>query len=207
MQFETEVEPLRVEIASDHRRLLLQLAAGSVRATASGHNFPLPEDLPSAILHHAATFVTIKRDQQLRGCIGSLEPRLPLAEDVRRNARRASRSDPRFPPLATAELAGLTVSVSVLGPTRAFAPSSQHELLTELGRLRPGLILEFGPKRATFLPAVWEQVPEPHEFLSLLKRKAGLPVDFWSPELSFQLYGTLQFERNIVGDDFLGMKS
>ena len=207
MQFGTEAEPLPVEVEADHRRLLLELAVESVRATAEGRDFRLPTNLPPAILRQAASFVTLKRETELRGCIGSLEPRQALAEDVRRNARRASRSDPRFPPVRKEELKVLTVSISVLGPTRVFAPSSEHELLLALDHLRPGLILEFGPQRATFLPSVWEQVRDPREFLSLLKRKAGLPIDFWSPELSFQLYGTLQFERNIVGDDFIGLKS
>ncbi|MEY5100278.1 MAG: hypothetical protein RJA36_2997 [Pseudomonadota bacterium] len=143
-----------------------------------------------------ASFVTLTQRGQLRGCIGSLEARRPLANDVQHNAVAAALHDPRFVPLAAAELRFTMVEVSVLSPAE---PLEFDDETDALARLRPGLdgiVLEYGARRSTFLPQVWEQLPEPRDFLSQLKRKAGLGSDFWHPSISLQRYSVAKFKES-----------
>lgn len=146
------------------------------------------ETLPIAARAPGASFVTLRRERALRGCIGSLEPRRPLAEDVAANAWSAAFADPRFAPLARAELEGLAVSVSLLEPSRPLPVRSEAELLATVEPGVDGLVLRVGERRATFLPAVWKSLPEPRAFVAELKRKAGLPADYWSDALAFERY-------------------
>lgn len=135
-----------------------------------------------------ACFVTLHKHGRLRGCIGSLTAHRPLDEDVAANARAAAFHDPRFPPLEQHELVDIDIEVSVLSRPEAIHPSDETELE---GMLRPGVdgvILEYGPHRSTFLPQVWEQLPEPSRFLANLKQKGGLPADFWHPEMHISRY-------------------
>ncbi len=148
-------------------------------------NAPLPE--APFLDEPGATFVTLRRHGELRGCIGSLEAERPLRDDVEHNARAAALRDPRFPPLTEDELDGLSVEVSLLSPARPLAFADEDDLLRQLAD-RPGLVLEFGRHRSTFLPQVWEQLPDPREFLRHLKSKAGLPPDFWSRDLRLSRY-------------------
>ena len=142
----------------------------------------------AALGQAGATFVTLKRAGELRGCIGSIRPVRPLGVDVRANAIAAAFGDPRFPPLAVFEFEVVTVEVSLLSATERIEVADEGDLVA---RLRPGLdglILEYGPRRATFLPQVWDGLPDPREFLAALKRKAGLPQDFWSPQMNVSRY-------------------
>jgi AmmeMemoRadiSam system protein A len=143
-----------------------------------------------------ATFVTLTQRGQLRGCIGSLEAQRPLATDVAENADRRGLSRPRFAPLSPAEFARTRVEVSLLTPPEPFAVSSEADALA---RLRPGidgLIVRYGRRRATFLPQVWESLPEPRQFLAQLKLKAGLPADFWHEQLTLARYGVRKWKEN-----------
>jgi MEMO1 family protein len=135
-----------------------------------------------------ATFVTLTRASELRGCIGSLEAKRPLAIDVRENAVAAAFRDPRFKPLSAVEWADTHIEISLLS---ALEPIPAEDEASTLGNLRPGidgLVLEFGHHRGTFLPQVWEQLPHPEAFLLNLKRKAGLPPDFWEPGMKLSRY-------------------
>lgn len=148
-----------------------------------------------ALARPGATFVTLMRDDALRGCIGSLESYRPLGTDVRENAVGAAFRDPRFPPLQVAELGSTSVEVSLLGPAEPMAVADEAELLA---RLRPGVdgvILEFEGRRATFLPQVWEALPDRRNFLAALKRKAGWPADFWSPRLNVHRYQVIKWKE------------
>lgn len=136
----------------------------------------------------AATFVTLTQEGHLHGCIGSLEAWRPLAADVRENACAAAFRDPRFPPLAADELAQTRVEVSLLTPATPLSFSSEAEALAQLQPGLDGVILECAGRRATFLPQVWEQLPEPRQFLARLKEKAGLPADFRDPDLRLSVY-------------------
>ena len=152
---------------------------------------PLPE-----LAEPAATFVTLTQDGQLRGCIGSLEAHRPLATDVAENAVAAAFRDTRFAPLSPAEFARTDVEVSLLTPPEPFAVADEADALA---RLRPGidgLIVSYGRRRATFLPQVWESLPEPRQFLAQLKLKAGLPADFWHEQLILARYGVRKWKEN-----------
>lgn len=135
-----------------------------------------------------ASFVTLTLDDELRGCIGSLEARRSLSIDVYSNARAAAFSDPRFNPLAPDEFSAVEVEVSVLSASTVLRFDDESDALAQLRPGIDGLILECGRQRSTFLPQVWEQLPEPAQFLAHLRRKAGLPADHWSPELKLSRY-------------------
>lgn len=135
-----------------------------------------------------AAFVTLTIGGRLRGCIGSLTPRRPLGEDIAANALAAAFSDPRFPPVSPAEYGALDVEVSVLSPATRLPVASRAEAIA---RLRPGIdgvILTSGLHRATFLPQVWEQLPDPDAFLSHLLAKAGLAPHSWPEGTTLDVY-------------------
>lgn len=140
-----------------------------------------------------ACFVTVLKHDMLRGCIGSLEPRQPLARDIAENACAACLRDPRFPPVQEGELQDMSAEVSVLSPLAEIDVGSQSELLARLQPFRDGLVIDDGYHRATFLPSVWEQLPNKTDFLDHLKRKAGLRPDAWPPGMRCYLYTTDKF--------------
>jgi AmmeMemoRadiSam system protein A len=140
-----------------------------------------------------ACFTTLRMHGELRGCCGSIEPTRALAADVWRNAWVSAFRDPRFVPLESAEFASLTLEISVLGPLEPIAAGSERELVD---RLRPGvdgLVLAAELGRATFLPAVWEQLPEPESFVRALALKAGWPAGQWPRAVTAHRYATESF--------------
>ena len=151
--------------------------------------------LPATLAAPGATFVTLTRDGRLRGCIGSLEAWRPLAEDVRANAVAAAFRDPRFPKLRADELVGVRIEVSVLGPTHPMAFQDEPDLLRQLNPHVDGVVLVAGGHRATFLPQVWEQLPDPLTFLRHLKRKAGLPEQYWGPDVEVSRYRVTSYHE------------
>lgn len=159
---------------------LVELAWSSIRARLAGGAVAAPSE-PAIMTRPGACFVTLKRNGQLRGCIGSPQAWRSLGEDVVDNAVKAAFGDQRFAPLTAAELDGLSLSVSVLTPPVPMRFTGEQDLLNQLRPGIDGLIIEDGGRRALFLPAVWEQLPEPEQFLAHLKTKAGMAVDHWSP--------------------------
>jgi AmmeMemoRadiSam system protein A len=132
--------------------------------------------------------VTLKHNGQLRGCIGSLSIHRSLIDDVRANARAAAFQDPRFKPLRFEELSSVHIEVSLLS---ALQPMTLRDEGDALAQLRPGIdgiVLEYGGNRGTFLPQVWENLPDRRSFLTELKRKAGLAPDFWDDGLRLSRY-------------------
>lgn len=149
---------------------------------------PQPEPDHPALARPGATFVTLTQRGELRGCIGSLEARRPLDLDVRENAQAAAFRDPRFPPLGRDELERTRVEVSLLTPA---VPLEFADEADAIRRLRPGIdgmIFECHGRRGTFLPQVWESLPEPHRFFAHLKQKAGFAPDFWAPDVKLYRY-------------------
>jgi AmmeMemoRadiSam system protein A len=126
-----------------------------------------------------ASFVTLRRDGRLRGCIGTVRAFRPLGDDVRGNAVAAALRDPRFPPLSGGELPSTAIEVSLLSALAPVAAASEEEAVARLRPRIDGVLLEAELWRATFLPQVWEELPEPRSFLRQLRRKAGLPGDAW----------------------------
>ncbi len=184
-------------IDEDQQQTLLALAETAIRH-AMEHGTLLqinPEDFDEALLQPAASFVTLKKRGQLRGCIGSLEAHRSMVEDVVHNADAAAFSDPRFPPLLQDELPGLELDISLLTPAQEMQFSSEKDLIAQLQPGIDGLILEEGYRRGTFLPSVWEQLPNPEQFLQHLKLKAGLPPNHWSANIRISRYTTQIFGR------------
>jgi AmmeMemoRadiSam system protein B/AmmeMemoRadiSam system protein A len=144
-----------------------------------------------------ATFVTLKHQGRLRGCIGSLSATDPLAEDVRRNAINAAFHDPRFAPLSVGELEQVAIEVSVLTEPRPLAFSDAEDLLRKLRPNVDGVVIRQGHAGATFLPQVWEQLPKKEDFLGHLCLKAGLPQDAWRRGgLTVSTYQVQYFEES-----------
>lgn len=155
-----------------------------------------PEPPHPALQQPGATFVTLHDTKgELRGCIGALQAVRRLDDDVRHNAAAAAFADPRFTPLRPDEWPGLQFEVSLLEPAEALPPAATEiEALARLEPGRDGLILEWRGHRATFLPQVWAQLPEPREFMAALKRKAGLAPDFWAGDVKLSRYRVRSFE-------------
>lgn len=170
---------------------LVDLAHRSIRSgLASGDPGVFdPGGCPGETLELRASFVTLTtHDGELRGCRGSLEARRSLAADVWHNAAASAFADPRFARVTHVELAALCIEISVLGPLEPMAAASEMELCRLLMPSRDGVVLEWRGHRATFLPQVWESLPDPRRFLAELKRKAGLPADFWARDLRICRY-------------------
>jgi len=177
------------------RAMLLDVARASIQHGLR-HRQALnvnPGDYPESLRPLRATFVTLEKGGQLRGCIGALTAYQPLVQDVAAHAYAAAFEDPRFPELRMEEFSALEVHISVLSPPEPLHFGSEDELLAQLRPGEDGLILHFHHHRGTFLPSVWEHLADPYVFLAQLKQKAGLPLDFWSPELQVERYTTEYF--------------
>ena len=166
---------------------LLALARQAI-ARRLGLAEPAAVPAPASSMEPSPTFVTLTREGRLRGCIGCLEPRQSLPEDIAANAQAAAFQDPRFPPLAPEEFPDIRIEISRLSPATPLHFKDEADAVAQLQPGRDGLILSLGGRSATFLPQVWEQLPEPRDFLSHLKRKAGLPGDYWSDQLQLARY-------------------
>jgi len=174
---------------SDRGDTLLGLARMAIEAPLLGLRPRDPRPVPAWLEAKAATFVTLERQGALRGCIGTLEPHRPLVDDVRANAQAASFDDSRFAPLEAAELEDLTLEVSLLSPRERLPAATEAEVCAALAPGRDGVVLRWRGRCATFLPQVWAHLAEPARFLAQLKIKAGLPADFWHPEVEIECYG------------------
>jgi AmmeMemoRadiSam system protein A len=180
---------------ADQRRLLREIALASIRHGLASGQPPQPElaALPAALVVPGACFVTLEIDGDLRGCIGSLEARRPLASDVADNAFNAAFRDPRFPPLGAAEFAQVDLHISVLSAPQPMTVHSRADLLAQLRPGIDGLVLDDGQRRATFLPSVWEQLPRVEDFVAHLLRKGGWPAQHWSGAMRAERYTTESF--------------
>ncbi len=177
----------------DSRNRLPGLARASI-AAGFGRASPAPppglDTLPEDFGARVATFVTLTVAGSLRGCRGTLEATRPLAHDLWRNAWASAFDDPRFPPLGHAEFPALEIDVSLLSPLEPVPASSKAVLLEQLVPHLHGLVLEAYGQRATFLPKVWESLPEPGRFVTELVAKAGLPRHRWPAALRAWRYTT-----------------
>ena len=182
----------------ERSRIVLGIARGAIEQ-ALGAAAALPQPDSPWLKGIGCSFVTVRRDGDLRGCIGSIEAHRPLAEDIAANAVAAALYDRRFPPLAVFELPAVKVEVSLLTPSEPLACADENDALRKLRPGIDGVVIEYGQRRATFLPQVWESLPDGPLFLRELKRKAGLPVDFWHPELRLRRYGVEKHcERDVT---------
>ena len=151
------------------------------------------QDFSQDLQQELASFVTLHINGQLRGCIGALEAYQPLIEDIAEHAFSAAFQDPRFPALSKDEFEQLDIEISVLGKPEQMSFTSEDDLLQQIQPNVDGLILESGYHRGTFLPSVWEQLPDKKEFFNHLKMKAGLPTDWWDSTAKISRYETFSF--------------
>jgi AmmeMemoRadiSam system protein A len=173
---------------------LLRLARGWIAHAFGDVDVVVPELL--ALREPGATFVSITNfDGSLHGCIGSLEPRRPLAVDVRANALAAAFLDPRSEPLRADQLATVLIEVSLLGPLERIKIASEEEAIAKVRPFVDGLVLSWGPIRGVLLPQVWDRVPDVRTFLAHLKRKAGLGPTFWAPDIELRRFDLLKWRE------------
>jgi AmmeMemoRadiSam system protein A len=172
---------------------LLNIARASISGRL-GIDYPEPALSPE-LEAWGATFVTLTMEGELRGCIGSLDAHRPLHVDARHNALAAAFSYPRFMPLSIAEWPAVKIEVSKLTKPASMAFSCEEEAIAQLSPGIDGLVFECLGRRSTFLPQVWESLQEPAEFLAQLKRKAGLPGNFWSSDVKLLRYGVEKWKE------------
>ena len=178
-------------------RVLLEIARESVEHAVLGT--PETEQDEGWLWEPGATFVTLRYHGQLRGCLGTLKAREPLVKDLRHNARSVTSRDPRFPPLTPEELADTSVEVSLLSPLEEIPCESEEDAVRVLGGGHDGWFLTYQHCSGTFLPQVWESLPEPRDFLRRLKEKAGLAAGFWSPDVRLWRYTVSKWEEPAHG--------
>lgn len=172
---------------------LMEIARGSILNGLGMNSVPTKRNHLPWLLQHAATFVTITQDGALRGCIGSLSATRPVGDDVAANARAAAFQDPRFPKLEREEWPRCRVEVSLLSAPKPIAFGDEAELLSQIRAGEDGLILECDGKRATYLPQVWEMLPDRRQFLEELIKKAGLPADTRLARCKISRYRVVKF--------------
>jgi hypothetical protein len=180
--------------AAEKGSTLLSLARTEI-ASKLGHDVSSPAQA-GWLAEPGACFVTLTRQGELRGCVGTLEAHRPLGLDVRENAVAAAFHDPRFMPLSRVEFDEIRVEVSLLSPTEALVVVSEEHALASLRPDVDGVVFEYRHYRSTFLPQVWEQLPEPAEFMAHLKRKAGLPMDFWAEDVRLSRYTVSKWKES-----------
>jgi AmmeMemoRadiSam system protein A len=182
-------------LAAAQRSTLLSVARGSIEYGLR-HGRPLtvtPSEYHRDLKVVRASFVTLQRRGQLRGCIGHLEAVQPVVVDVAENAFAAGFRDPRFAPLDAEEWPEVDIHLSILTPPEPLHFRDEASLLEQIRPGRDGLILQEGPNRGTFLPSVWESLPDPADFLAHLKMKAGLAANHWSGRVEVYRYCTESF--------------
>jgi AmmeMemoRadiSam system protein A len=184
-----------IDLSPPQQRQLLGIARQSIEQGLEAVT-PLTPDvagLEPVLREPAAVFVTLTREGELRGCIGSLQARDALAQAVANSAFNAAFRDHRFKPVGAAELELIAIEISVLSKLESWQPNSRESLLRELRPGIDGLLIEDRGHRATFLPQVWEKVASAEEFVGQLMRKAGLPARHWSSSILLHRYRTLSF--------------
>ena len=186
-----------IDITPEEKRQLLEIAQQSIDSGLNGAEVPRVDSsqLGGNLNNKLASFVTLTQDNELRGCMGSLQATEALAQSVANTAYNAAFRDPRFPNLTDAELPITDIEISILSPMEPFPVASREELLNQLKPNIDGLLLEDGRHRATFLPQVWDKLNSPEDFLRQLLAKAGLPADHWSERIRFSRYQTLSFHE------------
>lgn len=186
-------------LTADERQTLLRLAREAVELRVRGKKLRQLDQssLTPNLRDQGASFVTLTIRGVLRGCIGALEAYQPLVEDVREHSVAAALQDPRFPPVAENELNKISIEVSRLTAPYPLAYSSSEDLIAKLRPHIDGVILQDGRRRATFLPQVWEKLPDPAEFLSNLCLKMGARENLWrDTPLQLHVYQVEEFRES-----------
>ncbi len=193
----SSIESPSSPIAEDQETLLDVADASLDSGLRTGQPLTVDSDEYSARLQEQrATFVTLRVAGELRGCMGSLTASMSLVENVSRNAFLAGFRDPRFSGLTGSEFTILDICISILSQPEPFEFDSEADLISKMQRGIDGLILEEENHKGTLLPTVWSHVDGPADFLRHLKRKAGLPADYWSSTIQVKRYTAESFRRD-----------
>lgn len=187
-------------VPENRGRVLLPIARSAISEPLGKPIADVIETLPW-LQEKGATFVTLTENHELRGCIGTLEARRPLLVDVKANAFAAAFRDPRFSPLTADELNLIEVEVSLLSAMQPMRFSSEQDVLSQLQSGIDGVVFEFGAYRSTFLPQVWDQLPEPSVFMAHLKHKAGLHTGFWDNEIKLYRYTVSKWKEKDITNE------
>jgi AmmeMemoRadiSam system protein A len=181
-------------MSSERGNILLPIARAEISRVL---NVPCAADETAPWLaEHGACFVTLTQFGELRGCIGSLQAHRPLLADLKSNAVSAALRDPRFTPLTVEELDVTTVEVSLLSESQEMQVRGEADALAQMRPGVDGIIFEYGRYRSTFLPQVWENLARPRDFLAMLRRKAGLPDDFWAEGVKLSRYTVTKWSES-----------
>lgn len=194
------VGPAGKGLSPAERRFLLALARRALQCAVTGDG-RLPEppagELAPGLREKRACFVTLTKAGKLRGCVGQVLARAPLYQAVATTARSAALCDPRFSPVRAEEVPHLRIELSVLTAPQPLSFASPDELLQQLRPHEHGVILSLGSRLTTFLPQVWEHLPDKTEFLNRLAQKAGGPASAWrTQEASLMVYQVEAFQEN-----------
>ena len=184
-----------INLTQDDQQTCLNVASQSIKhGLEEGKALQVSTfDYSADLQQHLASFVTLHKNAELRGCIGSLEAHQPLINDIAEHAYAAAFQDPRFPQLQNNEFEQLEIEISVLSKPELMTFESEEDLLQQIRPEIDGLIIEHGYHRGTFLPSVWEQLSDKKEFLNHLKMKAGLSIDWWDSAVKISRYETFSF--------------
>lgn len=185
------------EYSESLKKSLLLLAREAIEyGCESGHQLPVNQALfKSHLNEQGCCFVTLHKAGQLRGCIGSLTPYQPLINDIVTHAYAAAFNDPRFPAVTKPEISELCIEISILTPQELISCQTEKELLQQLVPFEDGLTLEDEKYRATYLPSVWQGLPDKADFLTQLKIKAGMPDNYWSLSMKAYRYHSICFSE------------
>jgi hypothetical protein len=181
-------------LVEDKGSLLTALARAAIVRQFGMETAALPH--PEWLDETGAVFVTLTRNGQLRGCIGSLEAHKPLGQDLENNAVAAAFRDPRFPPLEQVELEQIRIEVSILSKPEVMHFANEADALAQLRPGIDGVIFQGNGRRSTFLPQVWEQLPDRRQFMTHLKQKAGLSADYWSDSVQLSRYAVAKYKES-----------
>lgn len=183
---------------AEERLLLLRIAREAIECALNKKELPELElsAMPQRLQEQGASFVTLTLEGNLRGCIGALQASQPLALDVQEHAVAAAVEDYRFRPVSSQEVPALVIEISCLSPSQELVYASPSDLLAKLRPGVDGVVLRRGFQRATFLPQVWEKIPDPSDFLTQLCFKMGVNGDLWEKEhLQVQVYQVEEFHE------------
>ncbi len=192
------------EFTEEEKRELLRIARQAISAATRGEELPKInlEEYPPNLRRDAACFVTLHKNGLLRGCTGSLVATRPLVIEVAETAVQTAFRDPRFPPVRASEVPDLDIEISVLTPSRRLEYDDPEDLIRKLRPGIDGVTLRKGIYyRATFLPQVWETIPEPVRFLEMLSQKMGLHKGAWrDPDIEVETYQVVSWSESELGE-------
>ncbi|MEK7769160.1 MAG: AmmeMemoRadiSam system protein A [Pseudomonadota bacterium] len=189
-------------MATDQGKILLPIARAAIAHVLHAPYPAAADETAPWLTEPGASFITLTQSGELRGCIGTLQPRRPLLADVKSNAVSAALHDPRFLPLTREEFVTVQVEVSLLTAPQPLDFADETDALAQLRPGIDGVVFEYGRHRSTFLPQVWESLAQPHLFLAMLKRKAGLPDNFWAEDVKLSRYTVTKWREADLDEEF-----